>query len=149
MITVSYEEIPTLAGRDLGYSDYLEVTQERINTFAEATGDFQYIHVDSERAKSGPFGTTVAHGLLTLSLAVPMRAELLQVDGQGAKVSYGFEKVRFVSPVPAGIRIRLRATVAAAVEVTGGYQLTVDEVTELENGEKPAVVARVVFRFYA
>jgi acyl dehydratase len=145
---ISYDEIAGLAGRDLGFSDYFEVTQERVNLFADATDDHQYIHVDPERAKDGPFGTTVAHGFLTLSLTVPLWTRLLQVDGVGTKVNYGLDRVRFVSPVSVGSRIRMGAVVAEVSEVRGGYQLAVDETIEIEGAEKPAMVARALFRFY-
>ena len=147
--TISYDEIAGLAGRDLGFTDYMEVTQDRVNTFADATDDHQYIHVDPERAKDGPFGTTVAHGFLTLSLTVPLWSDLLDVEGVGTKVNYGLDKVRFVSPVTVGSRIRMGAVIAEVTEVKGGYQLAVDETIEIEGGTKPAMVARALFRFYA
>jgi acyl dehydratase len=146
--TIGYDEIAGLAGRDLGFTDYREVTQERVNTFADATDDHQYIHVDPERAKDGPFGTTVAHGFLTLSLTVPLWTDLLEVDGVGTKVNYGLDKVRFVSPVTVGSRIRMGAVIAEVTEVPGGYQLAVDETIEIEGATKPAMVARALFRFY-
>ncbi len=147
--TIRYDEIAALAGRDLGFTDYFEVTQERVNTFADATDDQQYIHVDPERAKDGPFGGTVAHGFLTLSLSVPLWTQLLEVEGVGTKVNYGLDKVRFVSPVKVGSRIRMGAVIAEVTEVSGGYQLAVDETIEIEGGAKPAMVARALFRFYA
>lgn len=147
--TVNYADLPSLTGTDLGWSDWIEVTQERINTFADATNDHQWIHTDPERAKDGPFGGPVAHGYLTLSLAVPMWTELLDVDGVGAKVNYGLDKVRFVAPVPAGSRVRMNAVIAEVTEVKGGYQLAVDQTIEVEGGGKPAVVARGIYRFYA
>ncbi|MES2169147.1 MAG: MaoC family dehydratase [Actinomycetota bacterium] len=146
---INYDEIAGLAGRDLGFSDYFEVTQARVNAFADATDDHQYIHVDPERAKDGPFGTTVAHGFLTLSLAVPLFAQLMQVEGAGAKVNYGLDRVRFVSPVTVGSRIRMGAVIAEVTEVPGGYQLAIDETIEIEGGSKPAMVARALSRIYA
>jgi acyl dehydratase len=147
--TVTLAELPGLAGRDLGFSDYLEITQERINTFADATDDHQYIHVDPERAKDGPFGVPIAHGFLTLSLAIPLWGSLLDVSDSKTKVNYGLDRVRFVSPVPVGSKIRMSAVVASVTEVAGGFQIGVDQVIEIEGGVKPAVVAHSLYRFYA
>lgn len=147
---VSFDEVKTLVGADLGHSDWIEVTQDRIDTFADATGDHQWIHVDEEKAKDGPFGGTIAHGYLTLSLVIPLWTELLDVEGVTTKVNYGLNKVRFPSPVRAGSRVRLSATLAQVDEVAGGgLQLTVDAVVEVEHGDKPACVAQPVLRFYA
>src|SRR5690606_25091905 len=107
--TVTVAELPSLEGKDLGTSSWLEVSQERINTFADATDDHQYIHVDPVRAKDSPFGGTIAHGFLTLSLFIPMWSEILEVTDASTLVNYGTDKVRFVSPVPAGAKIRLSA----------------------------------------
>lgn len=148
MTTVHYDDIPSLAGTDLGWSEWREVTQDRIDTFADATDDHQWIHTDPERAKDGPFGAAIAHGFLTLSLAVPMWTELLDVEGVSAKVNYGLDKVRFISPVPAGSRVRMNAVVAEVTEIAGGFQLAVDQTIELEGGTKPAVIARGIYRFY-
>lgn len=147
--TVAYADLHTLVGQDLGYSDWFDITQERVNTFADATDDHQWIHVDPERAKDGPFGAPIAHGFLTLSLFIPLWVDLLDVQGATTKVNYGLDKVRFVSPVPVGSRIRLTATVAEVAEAGGGIQMTVDATIELEGGTKPAVVARSLQRFYA
>ncbi|WP_448003142.1 MaoC family dehydratase [Agromyces bauzanensis] len=147
--TVAYDDLPSLVGTDLGYTDWMEITQERVNTFAEAASDHQWIHTDPERAKDGPFGAAIAHGFLTLSLLIPLWTELLDVEGVGTKVNYGLDKVRFVSPVQVGARIRMTATIAEVTEVPGGYQLTVDVTIESEGGSKPAVVARSLQRFYA
>jgi len=147
--TIPYADVAGLAGTDLGFTDWREITQEQVNTFAEATGDHQWIHVDPERAKSGPFGGPIAHGFLTLSLAVTFWTELLEVDDVATKVNYGLDKVRFVSPVPVGARVRMNAVVAEVTEVAGGYQLAVDQTIEIEGGTKPAVVARGLYRFYA
>ncbi|MEO5533898.1 MAG: MaoC family dehydratase [Pseudolysinimonas sp.] len=149
MTTIDYSELATVAGRDLGYTEYREVTQQRIDTFADAADDHQWIHVDPERAKDGPFGAPIAHGFLTLSLAVPFWTELLDVTGVGTKVNYGLDKVRFPAPVPAGSRIRMKAVIVEVDEFPGGYQLTVDQTIEIEGGQKPAVVARGLYRFYA
>ena len=147
--TVAYADIPGLAGTDLGFTDWLEITQESVNTFADATGDHQWIHVDPERAKNGPFGGPIAHGFLTLSLAVKFWTDLLDVDGVGTKVNYGLDKVRFISPVKVGSRVRMNAVIAEVTEVAGGFQLTVDQTIEIEGGTKPAVVALGLYRFYA
>lgn len=147
--TVSYADVAGLAGTDLGYSEWLEVTQERIDTFADATDDHQWIHVDPARAADGPFGGPIAHGFLSLSLAVKFWSELLEVDGVGTKVNYGLDKVRFVSPVKVGSRVRMNAVIAEVSEVAGGYQLAVDQTIEIDGGSKPAVVARGLYRFYA
>ncbi|EHR50359.1 acyl dehydratase [Saccharomonospora marina XMU15] len=147
---VSFSEVKTLVGKELGQSDWIEVTQERINTFADATGDHQWIHVDEEKAKDGPFGATIAHGYLTLSLLIPLWTALLDVDGVSTKVNYGLNKVRFPSPVRAGSRVRLTGKLAQVEEVGGGgLQLTADLVVEIEGEDKPACVAQPVFRFYA
>jgi acyl dehydratase len=147
--TVDYADIPSLKGRDLGFSEYRVVTQDQIDLFADATDDHQWIHVDPEKAKDGPFGAPIAHGFLTLSLAVPFWTELLDVTGVSTKVNYGLEKVRFPSPVKVGSRVRMSAVIADVEEVAGGYQLTVDQVIEVEGGSKPAVVSRGLYRFYA
>jgi acyl dehydratase len=146
--TVSYADLPGLVGTDLGYTDWFEISQDRVNTFADAASDHQWIHTDPERAKGGPFGAPIAHGFLTLSLLIPLWVELLDVQGVSTKVNYGLDKVRFVSPVPVGSRIRMTAAVVEVTEVAGGYQLTVDATIETEGGTKPAVVARSLQRFY-
>lgn len=146
---VAYADVPGLAGTDLGWSDWLEITQDRVQRFADATDDQQWIHVDPERAKGGPFGGPIAHGFLTLSLAVKFWSELLEVEDVTTKVNYGLEKVRFVSPVPVGARVRMNAVIAEVTEVPGGYQLAVDQTIEIEGAPKPALVARGLYRFYA
>ena len=151
MITVNgLDEIKALAGRDLGHSDWLEITQERVNMFADATGDHQWIHVDVERAAAGPFGGPIAHGYLTLSLVIPLFTELLEITGTTMSVNYGLEKVRFPSPVRVGSKIRLAATVAEVTEVAGnGVQMVLDFTVEIDGQPKPACVARPVYRHYA
>jgi acyl dehydratase len=142
-------ELATLTGHDLGASGWLEITQDRIDRFAEATNDHQWIHVDPERARTGPFGTTIAHGYLTLSLVIPLWTELLRIDGIGMGVNYGLNKVRFPAPVPVGSRIRLAASVAGARPVAGdGVEVVADFTVEIEGGPKPAAVAQVVYRYY-
>jgi acyl dehydratase len=151
MITVTgLDEVKTLAGRDLGHSSWLEITQERVNQFADATGDHQWIHVDVERAAEGPFGGPIAHGYLTLSLVIPLFGELLTVGGVKMSINYGLDKVRFPNPVRVGSKVRLTATVASVDEVPGnGAQMTLDFTVEIDGVAKPACVARAVYRHYA
>ncbi|MDQ1204851.1 MaoC family dehydratase [Microbacterium sp. SORGH_AS_0862] len=147
--TAAYADAESLAGTDLGFTDWLEVTQERVNLFADATDDHQWIHVDPERAAQGPFGGPIAHGFLSLSLTVKFWSELFDLEGVSTKVNYGLDKVRFVSPVAVGARIRGGAVIAEVTEVPGGYQFAVDQTIEIEGATKPAVVARGLYRFYA
>lgn len=143
-------DLAPLSGQHLGYSAWAEVTQERVNTFADATDDHQWIHVDVERAtRESPFGGPIAHGYLTLSLLIPLWSEILTVETMGVAVNYGLNKVRFPAPVPVGSRIRLGATLASVEEITGGVQVTVDCVIEAENADKPVCIAQPVLRFYA
>ncbi|MDX3380978.1 MaoC family dehydratase [Streptomyces niveiscabiei] len=149
-ITVNgLDELKKLAGSDLGTSEWIEVTQGRIDTFADATGDHQWIHVDVEKATAGPFGAPIAHGYLTLSLFIPLFSGLLDVEGVTTKVNYGLNKVRFPAPVKAGSRIRLAARLADVTDVAGGVQITVDGTLEIEGGAKPAAVVQGVLRFLA
>ena len=149
MITVNgLDELKALAGQDLGVSEWLEITQERVNTFADATDDHQWIHVDPDKAKAGPFGGPIAHGYLTLSLVIPLFNELLKVDGVKMGVNYGLEKVRFPHPVPVGSKIRLNAKVVSVEDVPGGTQSTFDFTVEIDGVAKPACVARTVYRQY-
>jgi acyl dehydratase len=142
--------ILALAGQDLGHTGWLEITQERIDTFADATDDHQWIHVDPDRAATGPFGTTIAHGYLTLSLVIPMFGELLAINGVRMSVNYGLEKVRFPSPVPVGGKVRLAGTVVSVEEVKdNGVQMVLDFTVEIDGSDKPACVARAVYRHYA
>ena len=150
MTTTTMAELPSLKGKELGSSSWIEITQERVNTFADATDDHQWIHVDVERAKKeSPFGGPIAHGYLTLSLLIPMWSQMLTVTDATTVVNYGVNKVRFPSPVPAGGKIRLTATLTDVTEVAGGLQVTASAVIELEGGGKPACVAEPIFRFYA
>ncbi|WP_434443887.1 MaoC family dehydratase [Lentzea sp. E54] len=143
------EELKALAGKDLGHTDWLQIDQDRVDTFATATDDHQWIHVDPERAATGPFGGTIAHGYLTLALLIPLTGELLDVSGVRMSLNYGLEKVRFPAPVPVGAKIRLLGRVASAEDVAGdGVQLTVDFTVEIEDSAKPACVARAVYRHY-
>jgi len=152
-VTVSVhgiDELKKLSGSPLGTSDWIDLTQDRVNGFANATGDHQWIHVDVERAKKEmPGGKTIAHGYLTLSLFIPLFTELLDVQGVTTKVNYGLNKVRFPSPVKVGSRIRLVAKLTEVEEVPGGVQITVDGAIEIEGGAKPAAVLQSLSRFYA
>jgi acyl dehydratase len=144
------DELRALAGADLGASDWFEVTQDRVNLFAEATEDRQWIHTDPERALSGPFGGTIAHGYLTLSLLIPLFNELLDVRGVKMSVNYGLEKVRFPAPVRVGGKIRLLGTVDSVEDVAGdGVQMALTFTVEIEGGSKPACVAKALYRHYA
>ena len=137
------------AGQDLGCTDWITVTQQRINTFADATGDYQWIHVDPERAKNGPFGACVAHGYLTLSLANLFLPELLSYQRLKLGVNYGCDKVRFPAPVLVGSRIRGRGQVVAAEPVKGeGVQVTVRITVEIEDTDKPGCVVDTISRLY-
>ena len=138
-----------LVGKDLGHSEWLEITQERVDTFADATDDHQWIHVDVERAKDGPFGGPIAHGYLTVSLIIPMFVELLTIEDVGMGVNYGLDKLRFPSPVKVGSRIRLHGRVGEVEDVPGGIQVALDCTVEVEGSEKPACIARAVYRYYA
>jgi acyl dehydratase len=143
------EGATSLTGKELGPSDWIEITQEKVNLFADATGDHQWIHVDVERAtKESPFGGPIAHGYLTLSLTPLFLPQLIDITGFSMGVNYGTEKVRFPSPVPVGSRVRARAVVDQASEVPGGVQLQVTLTFEVEGGTKPACVATIVVRHY-
>jgi acyl dehydratase len=144
------EELKALAGKDLGHSGWPEITQDRVNLFADATNDHQWIHVDPERAKDGPFGGTIAHGYLTLSLLIPLFNEVLDIQGVGMSINYGLDKVRFPSPVKVGSKIRLAGKVAEVEDVPGdGVQMLLDFTVEIDGAAKPACVARAVYRHYA
>jgi acyl dehydratase len=143
------DELRAAAGEEIGVSAWHAVTQAGIDAFAEVTGDRQWIHVDRERAASSPFGGTIAHGLLTLSLGPRLLEELLTVEGVAFGVNYGYGRVRFPAPVPAGSRVRMRATLLAVEEVAGGVQATIEQRFEREDSDKPVCVAESLGRFYA
>jgi acyl dehydratase len=138
------DELSGLAGEELGTSDWLEIDQERVDRFAEATGDHQWIHVDVARAKDGPFGGTIAHGYLTLSLIPYLGAQVFSLETPGAKLNYGVNKVRFPSPVRVGTRIRDRVVMGETTELPTGKQLTFRHTIEIEGQDKPACVAETV-----
>jgi len=149
MLTITGpEELKSKIGEELGVSDWYEVTQERINAFAEATEDFQWIHVEPERASQTPFGGTIAHGLFTLSLGPKFSYELFTLDGFTFGLNYGYGKVRFPAPVPVGSQVRMRATLTAVDDVPGGLQITITQTFEVEGGEKPVCVAESLSRVY-
>ena len=142
------EGLRSLVGTDLGTGAWHEVDQQTVDRFADATGDHQWIHVDPERAASGPFGGPIAHGYLTLSLAPVLLAQLLRVEGVSIGVNYGCNRVRFVSPVPVGQDLRCGATLASVDDIEGGIQVTLDLTMEVRDAPKPACVAQVVYRYY-
>jgi acyl dehydratase len=144
------DELKALAGTSLGHTGWLEITQERVNAFADATDDHQWIHVDRERAAAGPFGGTIAHGFLTLSLIIPLFGELLEVKGVSMGINYGLNRVRFPAPVPVGSKIRMTAQLGAAEDAgVNAVQAVVDFTIEVEGSDKPACVAQGVYRYYA
>jgi acyl dehydratase len=138
--------VKSLVGQQLGPSDWEEITQERVNLFADATGDHQWIHVDPERAKAGPFKGTIAHGYLTLSLIPYLMPKILKIDGFSAGINYGCDRVRFPAPVPVGSKVRCAATVDAVTDVPGGIQATITVTIEVEGQSKPSCVATTLVR---
>ena len=142
------DELKSLVGEHLGYSPYVEITQEQVNTFADATGDHQWIHVDPERAKTGPFGGPIAHGYLTLALGPMLAPQIFGVSGVSMAVNYGAAKIRFPSPVPVGSKLRLGVTLSSVDDIDGGAQVTQVFVFEVEGAAKPSCVAEVIFRYY-
>jgi acyl dehydratase len=142
------DDLKSRVGQELGVSDWHEVTQEAVNQFAEATGDHQFIHVDPERAKETPFGGTIAHGYLTLSLGPMFSYSLFTMEGVAFALNYGLNKVRFPAPVPVGSKVRMRATVQNVEDIPGGAQLTMLHTFEIEGGEKPVCVAEALSRVY-
>jgi acyl dehydratase len=144
----SLEEFVDLVGEHLGYSEYHEVTQQQVNLFADATGDHQWIHIDPERAKTGPFGGPIAHGYLTLSLVPILIGEIVRVNGVSMGVNYGANKIRFPAPVPVGSQVRAGATVVSVEEVAGGLQVALGVTIEVRDAPKPSCVAEILFRYY-
>ncbi|MFE5193364.1 MaoC family dehydratase [Streptomyces sp. NPDC056601] len=147
-VFATVDELRAAVGEQLGYSDWVEIEQKRIDQFADATGDHQWIHVDPERAKDGPFGTTIAHGYLTLSLLPLFGPQLIKVDGMKMGVNYGTNKVRFPAPVPVGSRLRANAKITGVDDVPGGVQVSVAFTVERDGGDKPVCVAESVSRYY-
>jgi acyl dehydratase len=140
----SLDDVADSVGEELGSSDWLTIDQERVDRFAEATGDHQWIHVDVDRAKTGPFGGTIAHGYLTLSLVPMLGAQVFALETPGAKLNYGVNKVRFPAPVPVGSRIRAHGKVAGVADLPAGKQLTLGWTIEIEDHPKPGCVAETV-----
>jgi acyl dehydratase len=138
------EEIEAAVGEEIGTSDWVEIDQDRVDKFAEATDDHQWIHVDQERAAEGPFGGTIAHGYLTLSLIPWLGSQIFTLDNPGPKLNYGVNKVRFPAPLRVGAHVRARVTVNAVTEVPAGRQLTMGFTIEIQDEDKPACVAETV-----
>jgi acyl dehydratase len=138
--------LPT--GELLGYSDWMEITQEKVNQFADATGDHQWLHIDPERAKDGPFGGPIAHGYLTLSLVPLLLPQVLELSGFSMGVNYGCDRVRFPSPVPVGSKVRAGVVLDSVTDVTGGIQLSVTMTFEVDGAPKPACIATILVRQY-
>jgi len=141
------DEFVAAQGAELGPTDWLEVTQDRVNLFADATDDHQWIHVDPERAASGPFGGTIAHGLLTLSLLPHLTSQMYAVDNIAMAINYGYNKVRFITPVRVGSKIRGRAEIAKVDQLDGAVQATVTVTVDIDGSDKPAAVAESIVRF--
>jgi acyl dehydratase len=143
----SLDELSAAAGTELGVTEWHPVTQEQIKAFADATGDHQWIHVDVERAAAGPFGATIAHGFLTLSLTPTLLHEIYEVRGVSMAINYGANRVRFPAPLPSGSRVRARARLETVDDVSGGIQVVTHVEIEVEGGAKPCCVADLVSRF--
>lgn len=149
LVTLKLDELHNHVGEHLGASPWHEITQEQVGLFADATGDHQWIHVDPERAKTGPFGGAIAHGFLTLSLAPLLVQEVLEVAGASVTINYGLNKVRFPAPVPVGSRVRADVSCVAVDDVAGGLQGTFAVTFEREGGSKPVCVAELLLRYAA
>ena len=142
------DELKSLVGEHLGYSPYVDITQDQVNLFADATGDHQWIHVDVEKAKAGPFGGPIAHGYLTLSLGPMLYPQVVQITGFSMGVNYGAGKIRFPSPVPIGAKLRLGVKLLEVTDIAGGIQTTMEFTFECEGAPKPSCVAEVIYRSY-
>ena len=150
MLTINgIDELKSRVGDELGVSDWHEVTQEKVNAFAEVTGDDQWIHIDPERAKDTPFGGTIAHGYYTLSLAPRFSYDLFKLDGIAFGINYGLNKVRFPAPMPVGDRVRMRMELQGVEDIPGGAQITMKLTFEREGGDKPVCVAESLSRVYS
>ena len=146
-VFTSPDELPGAIGSHLGHSEWLEIDQDRINLFADATGDHQWIHVDPEMAAAGPFGATIAHGYLTLALTNFLLPQVVQVEGISMGINFGTNSMRFASPVPVGSRVRVSAELVEVDEVPGGYQTVIRATVEIEGSDRPACVVDAVSRF--
>ena len=148
-IVKDLEELKTMVGQEVGVSDWMTIEQDRVNMFADATGDHQWIHVEPERAKKeSPFGGPIAHGYLTLSLIPQMINELVEIQKKSMGVNYGLNKVRFPAPVPVGSKLRMKAELSKVDEVKGGVQVLYKMTFEVEGQEKPSCIAEIIFRYY-
>ncbi|MDX1879683.1 MaoC family dehydratase [Mycolicibacterium sp. 141076] len=145
-VFANLSEFVAAAGSQLGPTEWMEITQDRVNLFADATDDHQWIHVDPERAAAGPFGGTIAHGLLTLSLLPHFMHQLYRVDNVALAVNYGYNKVRFITPVKVGANVRAGAVISKVDELDGAVQATVTVTVEIEGSDKPAAVAESIVR---
>lgn len=148
ILTIPIDDLPAVVGRTFGPSSWREVTQDEVAGFATLSGDHNPIHLDPEFAKGTPFGTTIVHGYFTLSLVVPLMAEVFEVTGIGVGINYGIDRLRFPAPVPVGSRIRVVGEVVAVEEIAGGYQVAPRVTFEIEGGSKPAAVVDMVLRYY-
>jgi acyl dehydratase len=149
MLTITgMQELKDKVGEELGVSDWREITQDDIDAFAETTGDDQFIHVDPERAAQTPFGSTIAHGLLTLSLGPRFGYDMFSLEGFAFGLNYGYNRVRFPAPLPVNSRLRMRATLSAVDDIPGGAQITITQTFEREGGDKPVCVAEALARVY-
>ena len=146
-VFTSPDELPGAIGSHLGHSEWLEIDQDRINLFADATGDHQWSHVDPEMAAAGPCGATIAHGYLTLALTNFLLPQVVQVEGSSMGINYGTNRRRFPSPVPVGSRVRVSAELVEVDEVPGGYQTVIRATVEIEGSDRPACVVVAVSRF--
>ena len=142
------EQLSEFVGKHLGFSPYITITQEQVQLFADATGDHQWIHLDVEKAKTGPFGGTIAHGYLTLSLGPTLLPQIFKVGGISMGINYGTNKVRFMSPVKVGSQLRAGAKLISVDEIAGGAQVALEVTFECEGVSKPSCVAEVIFRYY-
>jgi len=142
------DELKSLVGEHIGYSDWVEITQDQVNQFADATGDHQWIHVDVERAKEGPFGGPIAHGYLTLSLGPVLQTQVFRLEGFSMGVNYGANKIRFPAPVPVGSKLRLGVKLLSVEDIAGGVQMVSEFTFEVEGAAKPSCVAEVLLRSY-
>ena len=149
MPAVTLAELPDLVGRQLGRTQWREMTQERVDRFADVTEDHNYIHVDAERAQDSPFGGTIAHGYLTVALLAPISQELLRVTDASTGVNYGMDRLRFPAPLPVGAQFRGAGEIAEVTEIEGGMQAKLTLTVEVKDAERPALVADCLFRYYA
>ncbi|HMD46541.1 MAG TPA: MaoC family dehydratase, partial [Acidimicrobiales bacterium] len=144
----SIDELHALSGRHLGWSEWHVMEQQQVNLFADATGDHQWIHVDPERAKAGPFGVAIAHGYLTLSLIPSLLQSVVTIEGMTFGVNYGANKIRFPAPVPVGTEIRLGVSVTSVEDIADGVAVLMEMIIEVRDAPKPSLVAEIVYRYY-